>query len=287
MARIRSIKPELPQSESMGNISRDARLLFILTWTIADDSGRLRGNSRMLASLLFPYDNDAPDLIDNWLNELVEEGCIIIYSLGNSTYIQIVKWLNHQKIDRPSVSKIPEFDESARILANPRVRIKGSKDQGSKDQGSKDQGSKDQGKDAVASFVEPQKNKTQEFEIFEHWKKIMSHKNAVFDDKRKKIITAALKFGYSQEQLKEAITGCSFTPHNMGSNEHGSRYDGVHLIFRDSGQIERFIHNCKNPPSGKKQQSQQKDKPDYSEIWENQDDVIDSTISRFYEPARL
>ena len=131
MARIRTIKPEIPQSESMGKVSRDARLLFILTWTLADDSGRLRGNSRMLASLLFPYDNDVPQLIDGWLEELVKQECIIVYQIEDSTYIQICKWLNHQKIDKPSLSKIPEFDESSRILANVHCRIK---DQG-KDQG--------------------------------------------------------------------------------------------------------------------------------------------------------
>ena len=135
MARIRTIKPELPQSESMGKVSRDARLLFILTWTLADDSGRLRGSSRMLASLLFPYDDDAPRLIDGWVSELVSEGCIQVYSAGGSTYIQICNWLIHQKIDKPSPSKIPKFVEPSRILANIRDGIK---DQGPKDQGSKE-----------------------------------------------------------------------------------------------------------------------------------------------------
>lgn len=119
----------MPQSESMGKVSRDARLLFILTWTLADDSGRLRGNSRMLASLLFPYDNDAPELIDGWIQELIKQDCIVVYQIEDSTYIQICKWLNHQKIDKPSHSKIPEFDESSRILANDSGRIK---DQGSR-----------------------------------------------------------------------------------------------------------------------------------------------------------
>jgi hypothetical protein len=59
MARIRTIKPEFPQSESMGRISRDARLLFVQLWCICDDHGRTRAASRMLASLLFPYDDDA------------------------------------------------------------------------------------------------------------------------------------------------------------------------------------------------------------------------------------
>lgn len=136
MARIRTIKPEFPQSESMGRVSRDARLCFVQMWTLADDEGRLRGNSRMLASLLFPYDDDAPDLIDSWLAELDDEGCVIRYIADGSTYIQITNWLSHQKIDKPSSSKIPTFDGSSRILANPRESS--CVDQGSriKDQGS-------------------------------------------------------------------------------------------------------------------------------------------------------
>ena len=111
MARIRSIKPEFPQSESMGRVSRDARLLFVQMWTLADDAGRLRGNSRMLASLLFPYDDDAPGLIDQWIVELETENCVVRYVAGGQTYIQICNWLIHQKIDKPSQSKIPPFDE--------------------------------------------------------------------------------------------------------------------------------------------------------------------------------
>ena len=128
MARIRTIKPEFPHSESMGRVSRDARLLFIQLWTLCDDSGRARGNSRMLASLLFPYDDDAPGAIDNWLEELDREGCIVRYQIDSASYVQVCNWLNHQKIDKPSASKIPEFDESSRILANPRERS--SLDQG-------------------------------------------------------------------------------------------------------------------------------------------------------------
>lgn len=119
MARIRTIKPEFPQSESMGNVSREARLCFIQLWTLADDAGRLRGNSRMLASLLYPYDNDAPKLIDKWMKELVDEKCIIRYIVDGQNYVEICNWLNHQKIDKPSQSKMPAPPESSRIFANP------------------------------------------------------------------------------------------------------------------------------------------------------------------------
>jgi hypothetical protein len=116
MGRIRTIKPEFPQSESMGRVSREARLLFILLWTIADDSGRTRASSRMLASLLYPYDDDAKDLVPAWLDELEAEGCIRRYQVDGQSYLDIPNWLNHQKIDKPSKSKFPEFDESSRVF---------------------------------------------------------------------------------------------------------------------------------------------------------------------------
>jgi hypothetical protein len=141
MARIRTIKPEFPQSESMGRVSRDARLLFILIWTIADDAGRTRAASRMLASLLYPYDDGvdghvettAAD-IERWLDELDQEGCVRRYSFNGSTYLQVCNWLNHQKIDKPSRSRLPEFDESSRILANPREASSGDLGPRTKDQ---------------------------------------------------------------------------------------------------------------------------------------------------------
>ena len=144
MARIRTIKPEFPQSESMGRVSREARLCFILLWTIADDSGRLRGNSRMLASLLYPYDIDAGKKIDEWLASLELVNCIARYQSENGdSFLAIINWESHQKIDRPTKSKVPEppaeilariREASTRYLASSRALVGGSKDQG-EDQG--------------------------------------------------------------------------------------------------------------------------------------------------------
>ena len=120
MARIRTIKPEFPQSETIGKLSRDARLLFVQLWTLADDEGRTRAASRMLASLLYPYDDDAPDLIEGWLEELERESCIVRYVVEGSTYLQVNNWLKHQKIDRPGKSKLPGVSEGSRIFANAR-----------------------------------------------------------------------------------------------------------------------------------------------------------------------
>ena len=119
MPRIRTIKPEFPQSESVGQLSRDARLLFIQLWTLVDDSSRARASSRLLASLLYPYDEDSGTLMDGWLSELEDGGFIRRYRVDDSDYLDIPKWLKHQKIDRPSESRLPAFDEPSSNTREP------------------------------------------------------------------------------------------------------------------------------------------------------------------------
>lgn len=74
----------------------------------------------MLASLLYPYDDDAKKAIERWLLELNNEGCITQYAVGDDHYIQINNWAQHQKIDHPSKSKIPAFDGNSLSFAKPR-----------------------------------------------------------------------------------------------------------------------------------------------------------------------
>lgn len=85
-------------------------------------------------------------------------------------------------------------------------------------------------------------------EVFHYWQQTLNHPHAVLDAKRRKRIHHALASGYTVEQLREAILGCSYTPHNMGHNEQGQRYDGLHVILRDADQIDRFIRNAHSPP---------------------------------------
>jgi hypothetical protein len=123
MGRIRTIKPEFPQSETVGRLSRDARLLFIQLWTIVDDEGRARAASRMLASLLYPYDDDARGMIDGWLGELELEGCIVRYEVDGSRYLEIQHWQKHQKVDHASASKLPSSREGSRVVAKDSLSL--------------------------------------------------------------------------------------------------------------------------------------------------------------------
>jgi hypothetical protein len=56
---------------------------------------------------------DAPDLIEGWLVELERVGCIRRYSVDGASYLDIPAWSKHQRIDRPSPSKLPPFVESS------------------------------------------------------------------------------------------------------------------------------------------------------------------------------
>ncbi|SPA17218.1 hypothetical protein [Cupriavidus taiwanensis] len=106
MGRIRTIRPEFCESESLGRCTRDARLLFLSMLTRADDEGRLRGRPELLATL-FPYDKDAASLIVRWLDELEQQGCIQRYEVEHRAYIAFTNWATHQLINRPTPSRLP------------------------------------------------------------------------------------------------------------------------------------------------------------------------------------
>lgn len=75
----------------------------------------------------------------------------------------------------------------------------------------------------------------------------MGHPRAQLDAKRKTTIGKALA-AYSVDDCKQAIIGCSLTPHNMGQNDRNERYDGIDLILRDAAHIDRFMANATTPP---------------------------------------
>ena len=112
ITRTRSIKPAFVQSESMGRISRDARLLFILLWTVCDDEGRSQASPRLLKGLLFPYDDCTAQEIDEWLSELEKDGCLRRYVVDGIHCMDIPEWTSYQNIhpSRFRPSKIPAFE---------------------------------------------------------------------------------------------------------------------------------------------------------------------------------
>lgn len=246
MPRIRTIKPEFPQSETIGRVSREARLLFIQLWTVADDSGRARGNSRVLASLLYPYDDDAKDLIESWLAELESVDAIRRYAVGSETYLEIENWSKHQKIDKPSPSKFPSFDEGSRVFAKPREDS--SADLGSRiGRERKGEEGKGEDRDRSLSTAPSAPDRAVVERVFEHWRATHNHPQARLDERRRKIIRAALA-SYSESALCESIAGYRNSPHHMGQNDRGTVYDSIELLLRDAKHIDAGLAFARNPP---------------------------------------
>lgn len=95
-------------------------------------------------------------------------------------------------------------------------------------------------------------------EVFDHWRVKMSSPRSKLDDKRKRLITNALK-NYSTEDLKQAIDGCAASPFHMGQNDRKEKYNGLDLILRNADKIDGFIAKALTPPAAPKQSGFAKD----------------------------
>ena len=112
MARRRMIDPGFWGSEHNLTLSIFDRLFWIGLISNADDEGRLRGNPNYLRGIIFPYDEVSSDEVLTSLARLSEQGLILIYyDKDEKSYIQITKWLEYQRIDKPQPSKFPSADD--------------------------------------------------------------------------------------------------------------------------------------------------------------------------------
>lgn len=109
MARIRSLKPELWQDEAVGDLSRDARLLFVGLITQADDEGRLVGAGRLIWSQVYPWDDIDLGSFERWLEELAGAELVQRYESNDGRqYLHLIGWKQHQKISHPTPSRLPK-----------------------------------------------------------------------------------------------------------------------------------------------------------------------------------
>jgi hypothetical protein len=106
--RIRTVKPEFWTDEKVGELTLTSRLLFIALLNYADDEGNFKCSMKQIKIYSFPYDDID---IQPYLNELVQHKFMIPYVVENTSYIHIVNFKKHQKINRPSPPMHPIFNE--------------------------------------------------------------------------------------------------------------------------------------------------------------------------------
>lgn len=112
MARIRTVKPEFFTSLTVAGLSVEARLTFIGLWTHVDDQGRCVDDPRLIKAAVWPLDDRVSADVERDLRELTESSLILRYKVGERSYLCVRTWDEHQRINRPTKSKLPPPPEN-------------------------------------------------------------------------------------------------------------------------------------------------------------------------------
>ncbi len=118
MARIRSIKPEFWSDEKLSECSLSARLTFIGLWTFADDEGRMEFQPIRLRMQIYPCGSVTLVKLREYLGELSERSLIRLYVVDGKEYLDIPGFAKHQRINRPTESRLPDYSMSTHGALN-------------------------------------------------------------------------------------------------------------------------------------------------------------------------
>ena len=111
--RIRTIKPEFWRSEDIAALSIEDRLLFIGLWSYVEDNGVGRDEPQLIQCDLYPLDTFTEASVRTYggLMRLSQQGLITRYEGPDGRrYLQINSWDKHQKINRPSKPRFPQYN---------------------------------------------------------------------------------------------------------------------------------------------------------------------------------
>lgn len=136
MPRIRSIKPEFWGHPVMGMAEDSVKCLALALLNLADDEGYFLADPRLVRSFARPFDEDSTN-VRRALERLQKMGWIEVRNHPSHGEIGlIVNFLEHQKIDRPSPSKIKAYflDESSTNPRRPLDIGTGNREQGISEQ---------------------------------------------------------------------------------------------------------------------------------------------------------
>lgn len=260
MARARNIKPAFFDNDKLAENDPLGRLLFIGLWTLADCNGNLEWREKRVKKQLLAYDDCC--IVSLAIN-LDKSGFIRFYSDGENIYLNVVNFDKHQnphKNERVKGSDIPEYSESMRQVVDlNKLTINRDKS------GLKRNDSASNPADSLNLIPDslnliPEGNKLAKanpvLEIFNHWKDVMKKGgNTTLSKKRMDKVKARLK-NYSVDYIKQAIYGCSITPHNNGTDPRGNgqRYDDLELICRSVENLERFYETAERQSNNQSQQ---------------------------------
>jgi hypothetical protein len=111
VARIRTLKPEFLTDSKTGTLSDRAAKLFIGLLIYADDYGVVRFDVDEFRARIFPYVKGDP-VSKPLFDELLPRGLVVYFTVDATGYLWIPKFMEHQRVDRPSKPVLPGWDEA-------------------------------------------------------------------------------------------------------------------------------------------------------------------------------
>jgi hypothetical protein len=119
------VKPEFWDDRKLARrTSRDARLLYIALWNLADEHGRLNGDPQWIKGQAFSYDDDLDaSAVAKLLEELAAPavGAVVAYEDDGDPYLFLPKLARHQRLEPEKVrSRLPAPPEP--VQADPAAR---------------------------------------------------------------------------------------------------------------------------------------------------------------------
>lgn len=108
MSRIRTIKPDAFRSETLSEVSVEAERTFFGLITEVDDDGRIKERPAVLNGALWSLrpEHTVQHMRDD-LDALVACGLACRYEVDGATYLHLPGLRKHQRINRPTASKLP------------------------------------------------------------------------------------------------------------------------------------------------------------------------------------
>lgn len=110
MARIRTIKPAAFTSERVDGYVGDMFRTWVGLWCYCDDKGRGRDDEDLVKAEIWPrVKRMTAAKVRQHIDEIAapEDGPLCKYVVDGKPYFHVVNWEEHQKVNRPTPSKLP------------------------------------------------------------------------------------------------------------------------------------------------------------------------------------
>jgi hypothetical protein len=246
MARIRTIKPEFWTHEGLNALPEATHLLAAALLNYADDEGYFNANPALIKAACSPLREPSVSIQDS-LRRLAKTGYLqFAQGPDGRRYGRIVNFDEHQRVNRPTPSKISALQIVWESSLSPHTQL--SEDSPLEGKGKEGKGTgkgKEDMSTSSTSVGDPAPDPVQV--VFDHWRQVHNHPKAKLDSNRRKLIREGLQH-YTADELCESLSGYLHSPHHQGQT-NGTVYTDIGLLLRDAKHIDAGLAFHRNPPS--------------------------------------